>query len=323
MLPLLLGLASVAAPQDRIPIVLDTDANNELDDQHAIAYMLFNGGVFDVVGITVNRTRFGGDAAEQAREAERVVALCDRAGRIPVLRGANGSYEEIAPRIKESPFDGEEAVRFIIDSAHRYGSPERKLLLAPIGKLTNVALALEADPSIAPKIRIVWLGSNYPEPGEYNLDNDEPAVNRVMNSNAELEIAVVRYGDPSGTYAVKATMEEIRRRMPGKGPRISNPIEGRNGGTFSSFGDYSVDLFEHIKLEGDPPSRSLYDMAALAIVKNPSWAKSMRIPAPHLVDGKWEDRPDNPRYVTFWEHFDSDAIMRDFYQTIEHYELAP
>jgi hypothetical protein len=41
---------------ERIRVILDTDANNELDDQHAIAYLLFNGDYFDVEGITVNKT---------------------------------------------------------------------------------------------------------------------------------------------------------------------------------------------------------------------------------------------------------------------------
>ena len=39
---------------EKIRIILDTDANNELDDQHAIAYMLFNDSIFDVEGITIN-----------------------------------------------------------------------------------------------------------------------------------------------------------------------------------------------------------------------------------------------------------------------------
>ena len=40
-------------------MIIDSDANNELDDQHAIAYALFNGDVFNVIGITVNDTRNG------------------------------------------------------------------------------------------------------------------------------------------------------------------------------------------------------------------------------------------------------------------------
>ena len=38
---------------------LDTDANNELDDQHAIAYLLANENYFDVEGMTVNTTTDG------------------------------------------------------------------------------------------------------------------------------------------------------------------------------------------------------------------------------------------------------------------------
>ena len=56
-----------------IRVLLDTDANNEIDDQHAIAYMLLSGDAFVVEGLTVNRTDNGGDIEEQAKEAERVV----------------------------------------------------------------------------------------------------------------------------------------------------------------------------------------------------------------------------------------------------------
>ena len=37
---------------EKIPVIFDTDANNELDDQHALAYLLFNADVFDIKGIT-------------------------------------------------------------------------------------------------------------------------------------------------------------------------------------------------------------------------------------------------------------------------------
>src|SRR5512133_4306994 len=92
------------------PVLLDTDANNELDDQHAIAYMLFSGDAFQVEGITVNRTRGGGDVEQQAREAERIVALASLKGKLDVIRGANGSFAEIAPHVREADCDGHAAV---------------------------------------------------------------------------------------------------------------------------------------------------------------------------------------------------------------------
>ncbi|MDF2773878.1 MAG: rihB [Geminicoccaceae bacterium] len=299
-------------------VLLDTDANNELDDQHAIAYTLFSGDVFDVEAITVNRTRGGGDAEMQALEAERITTLAGLRRVFPVFRGANGSFAEIAPHVGKSSFDGASAVNEIIRQA-KAGSP---LTLLPVGKLTNIALALKKDPSIASKVRIVWLGSNYPEPGEYNQENDEGALQYVLDTNVPFEIALVRYGTPSGTDHVRVTREEIRERMAGKGPRIRVPVTGRHGGKFATFGDYSVNLFDHIELSGTPPSRALYDMAAVAIVKNPAWAQARKIPAPKLENGKWVERPGNTRTITLWENFDRDAIMKDFYATMERPVLA-
>ncbi|MFC1552352.1 nucleoside hydrolase [Candidatus Latescibacterota bacterium] len=308
--------AQDAAVDQRIRVILDTDCNNELDDQHALAYMVFNGDVFDVEGITVNNTRAGGGIDGHYNEAVRVLKLCSLHPQITVYKGATASYDEIVDDIGNPGFDGSEAVDFIIRQAKM--KSDRPLVLLPVGKLTNIALAIKKDPSIIPNIRVVWLGANYPEPGEYNLENDITAVNPVIDSGVRFEIAIVRYGKPSGTDAVKASIAEIKRIMPGKGPVLSTAIEGRHGGTFTNFGDYSVDLFVNYKQE----SRPLFDMAAVAIVKNGGWADRVELPAPKLVGNGWEDRPENPHKIVIWENFDRDGIMTDFYDRMENYVLA-
>lgn len=303
---------------DKIRIILDADANNELDDQHAIAYMLFSGDTFDVEGITVNRTSNGGSIEKHVEEAERIVRLCALHPQIKVHRGASGNYEAILPHIAEPEFDGSEAVDLIIERA--LAPDDRKLVLMPIGKLTNIALALKKNPSIAKKVRIVWLGTNYPECGEYNFINDIPSLDPIIEADVPFEMAMVRYGKPSGTDAVRASLAEIKRIMPGKGPSIAPPVPGRHGGMFSNFGDYSKELF--VKFRGSPKERPLFDMAAVAIVKNPAWADRVVIGAPKFTGGKWIDRPDNPRKVVIWENFDKEAIMKDFYQVMETPKLA-
>ena len=303
---------------DKIRIILDTDANNELDDQHAIAYLLFNGDRFAVEGITVNATSGGGGIEKHVAEAERVVQLCSLASKVKVIPGAGGKYEEILPYIGQPKYDGSEAVDFIIERAK--ADDTRQLVLMPIGKLTNIALALKKAPSIAEKVRIVWLGTNYPEPGEYNFVHDIAAVDPILEFEVPFEMVMVRYRKPSGTDAVKASLKDIQRIMPGKGPSISTPVSGRHGGTFSNFGDYSVELFE--KFRGNPKERPLFDMAAVAIVKNPAWADRVTIGAPKFVDGKWIDRPDNPRKIVIWENFDKEGIMKDFYNRMDKYVLA-
>ncbi len=324
---LLLGCQQPSPPlpdettiDNRIRVIFDTDANAELDDQHALAYLLFNGETFDVEGVTVNATSGGGTIVDHYAEAERILQLTTLHPDMPLLKGANGSFSDIQDQITETDFDGSEAVNFIIERA--LALSDRKLILVAVGKLTNVALAYARNPAIADNVAVLWLGSNYPEPGEYNQDNDPEAMNVLLDSDLPFSIALVRYGEPSGTDAVRAELADIRKRMPGLGPRSERPVKGRHGVEFSTFGDYSVNLFEHIEYSTSPPSRALFDMAAVAILKNPRWAAPRRLPAPILRDGVWVDRPDNPRQIELWEQFDKDAILADFYDSMENHVLV-
>ena len=72
LLFILINFKSIIAQDNNLPIILDTDANNELDDQHALAYLFFNEDVFDIKGITVNTTYNGGDINKHYEEAIRI-----------------------------------------------------------------------------------------------------------------------------------------------------------------------------------------------------------------------------------------------------------
>lgn len=306
---------SHAQQLNKLPVIFDTDANNEIDDQHALAYLLFNQEIFDIKGITVNATYNGGNIDNHMAEAQRVLDLCEENSHIPVLKGADSDFKSLKASISNKTFDGYQAVDFIIAQAEK--QQKDKLVVLAVGKLTNVALAIEKDPAIADKIRLVWLGSNYPEPGEYNLENDIPAMNYLLHKDVEFELVMVRYGKSTGTDAVKITKEEAIKNMKGQGPKITTPVIGRHGGEFYCFGDYAVNLFNHIDYYGNPPSRSLFDMAAVAIVKNPTWASSYKISGLHMSNKQWKQRSNVSRKVVIWENFDKEAILNDFYTSLK------
>ena len=309
---------SCGGQADRIDVIFDTDANNEVDDQHAIAYLLLSEDTFRVLALTTNTTKNGGDIASQSLEARRVEKLVGRED-VPVIDGADGSFEQILPHIGEETYDGCRAVDLIVREARRH-SARKPLTLIAVGKLTNVALALAEDPSIAPRIRLVWLGTQYPDPGEYNFENDIAAANYVLDSPVPMEVApTFSAGQNIGTAAVRVSTEYACTRFAGLGPQVPEPVEGRHGGAFTCFGDYSVDLFRHLGKE----AKSLYDLTAVAIVKNPAWGKPRTMPAPAFRDGRWIPRPDNPRTILFWEHFDKDAIIADFEQTLSSSRQRP
>ena len=287
-----LALACLGCSKDdgRIDVIFDTDANNEIDDQHAIAYLLLSDDVFNTLGLTTNTTRNGGDIKLQTLEARRVTSLVGHP-ETPIYEGADGSFEDILPKVGEKEFDGHVAVDFIIKQARKH-SAKKPLTVIAVGKLTNVALALAKKPSVAKRIRLVWLGTNYPKPGEYNFDNDIPAVNYVLDSKVPFEITPVCGGTDIGTAFVKVSREYVHENFTGIGPKVKEPVEGRHGGRFACF------------------------MSAVAIVKNPDWATPMTIPAPVFQDGAWVERPDNARQITLWEHFNRDAIVADFIATL-------
>ncbi len=299
----------------KLPIIFDTDANNELDDQHALAYLFSNMDYFDIKTIIVNATRKGGDIDRHFDEAERIMKLFKVRGEIPLLKGANKSFLDIKDNLSNPNFDGFQAVNFIISEAKKHTN-EKWVVLA-VGKLTNLALALKKEPSIANNIRLVWLGANYPDSGEYNLEDDIASMNYVLKTNIKFEMVTVRYGKPSGTDVVRVTQKEVNTNLSGIGPKISNPIIGRHGGTFNNFGDYSVNLFTHIDYHGAPPSRALFDMAAVAIVKNQKWAESSTISCPIMIDKKWVEQPNNNRKIIIWENFEKDKIITDFYDSLK------
>jgi len=304
-----------AEDSPKIEVILDTDANNELDDQHAMAYMFFSSDVFEIVGVTVNATHDGGVIQKHFDEAERVMKLCGVQDKYRLFNGTDGNFEDILPDLENDVYDGKDGVEFIISEARK--SRSSKLVILAIGKLTNVALALAKAPDISQKIKVVWLGTNYPLKGEYNMVADIPSMNYVMKQDVPFELVTVRYSNNTGSNGVGVTAQWIFDNMPGAGPE-TEPVTGRHGGEFTTFGDYSVDLFRNIsRLFGDPPSRALFDVVAVAILKNPNWGQPKEIPCPVYLSEGWKEQPDNSRKITVWEYFDRDAIVEDFIGSIK------
>lgn len=178
------GAASAGkAVASKLRIIMDTDALAEVDDQHAIAYMLFSGDHFDVEGITVNRGSDGGQPYhrdlgidDHFAEAVNVLKMCG--ADVPVLKGPAGNYQQLQGEVEKSTFDGSDAVHFIIERAH--APSDRPLIIYACGNLTNVALALLKDPTIAPRIEIWWLGTEWPK--NYACNNHVGDLDAVITS---------------------------------------------------------------------------------------------------------------------------------------------
>jgi hypothetical protein len=225
-------LQATAASAEKIRIIMDTDALAEVDDQHAIAYMLFSGDHFEVEGITVNRGSDGPhrtdrdqDINDHFREAVNVVKMCG--SNVPVLKGPTGNYRQLKGDIEKSAFDGSDAVHFIIERAH--APSDRPLIIFACGNLTSVALALLKDPTIAPKIEIWWVGTEWPR--NYACNNhagDLDAVDALLANPQNVAFNIIPW-----PHEIWTNHAEIYEKMPGKGPKVGPGVPGRWGGSFT------------------------------------------------------------------------------------------
>ena len=205
LLVLTMATAAFAAPKK---IILDTDPGS--DDGMALMLAL-NSPELDVRAVTVvpgNVT-----AAQGLENALRMVSLANRCD-IPVAAGAqhplfqklitaefwhgkNGLANIDLPPSK-CRVDGRYGPDLIIQLVH--ASPH-EITLVPVGPLTNIALAIEKDPSIVPLVKEVILmggsisGGNVNASAEANIYNDPEAAQLVFQAGWPLTMVGLDVGD--------------------------------------------------------------------------------------------------------------------------------
>ncbi len=175
-------------------IIIDTDPG--VDDAMANLFACVHDGI-DLLGLT---SIFGNVTIDVA--TRNCLVLAELAGMsVPVARGAAGPLVQ-EPRPVASEVHGADgfgdapaitpegapveqtAAEFICEQVHAYPG---EVVLCPVGPLTNIALALELDPSIADKVKSitvmggsVWAGGNATPYAEANIWQDAHAAEIVF-----------------------------------------------------------------------------------------------------------------------------------------------
>ncbi|MFN7139875.1 MAG: nucleoside hydrolase, partial [Limisphaerales bacterium] len=195
-------------PKFPVRMIIDTDADNEIDDQYAVALALGFPNKIKIEGFVVAHFGdFGGPSGieKSKQELERVLDRAGMAGKFPIKRGAHPI------RYKEQ-VESSEGIDFIIEQA-RKSTPEDPLWLVLLGPATDGAVALLKDPSIADRLIIFWHGrTEWPARAwNYNTINDIKAAQLLF----ELPCRFVLFD--TGTY-LRMSAEETKRRYEPLGP---------------------------------------------------------------------------------------------------------
>jgi inosine-uridine nucleoside N-ribohydrolase len=251
--------ALAAAPRT---IILDTDPGT--DDAMALLLAL-NSPEMQIKAITVVA---GNVVVERGVEnALKVVSLAGRCD-IPVARGA---ARPLAQKLVTAEFfhgedglggadlppsactaDPRTAVDLIIELVNRY---PHEITLVPLGPLTNLALALQKDPTLAAKVKEVVLmggsisGGNATAAAEANIYNDPEAARAVFGAGWPL--TMVGLNVTERTLFTRAELELLDKQ------------DGPQAKFAAAVLDFMVSLAEKLGAEGTPMHDPLAVAAAI------------------------------------------------------------
>ncbi len=316
-------------PAGRIRLVIDTDAKNEVDDQFAIAWAAASPERFQLEALYA--VPFSHDCFQKLNQDRE---LAERAGSLNghsenPADGMNQSYEEIIRilslmgiRTDGMVYRGSEQYLSsrtehvesdaAKDLVRRSMSGEQPLYVAAIGALTNIASALLMEPRIADRIVLVWLGGHMPAFGhgiEFNLIQDVYAAQIVLESGVPM------IWIPCNNVASHLTVSEaeLKECLQGRGPvcdALSRTVLDAfrdpaaeiammnllRTSTLADNCDQSEEYLSAFPTEKVAWSRIIWDISAIAALKNPNWTPSRLIPAPGLTDDFHWIFPGEPRH---------------------------
>lgn len=223
-------LANLQIPAGRIPLVIDTDAKNETDDQFAIAWALLSPERFDVQAVYA--APFSYDCIKPG--LPNWEAHSNLAKNWTPKKGMLASYEEIKHIYSLLGLNPEGKVFYgadryisqhhapveseaVTDLIQRARTSQQPLYVAAIGAITNIASAILLAPDIVNKIVVVWLGGELPESHngmEFNMMQDIFASQTILDCGVPLIWIPCQKVAASLTLSRQETQEVLAKKNP-------------------------------------------------------------------------------------------------------------
>ena len=287
------------APEGKVRMVLDTDTYNEIDDQFAVVYALLSIEKLDVEALYAApffNSRSTGPEDGMERSYEEILRLLDRLDMDPEGFVYKGSKEYLTdlenPPVSPAALD-------LIERA-KTASPENPLYVVAVGAITNVASAIQIDPSIIENLVVVWLGGNsihWPTTREFNFSQDLNASRLIFDCGVPL---------------VQMPCVPVVTHLATTVPEMETYLKGRG-----AIGDYLLDIFKEYQADHFAWSKVLWDMTAVAWLVNADWTPTNLIHSPVVTDQHTFSVDESRHLIRAAYFINRDAIFGDFFHKIE------
>ena len=291
----------------KIPVVIDSDTFNEIDDQMAIAWGMLRPDRLDLLAIYAApyTNHFFGENASHT--------FVDNPA-----TGMQLSYEEIhrvfenLPQCKNPPPAFKGATRYLSEQSEpestaatrdlitRARASSDTLQVIAIGAPTNVASALLQAPDIIHKIHVIWLGGksyDWKDNQEFNLMQDLRASRVLFNSG----VALTQIPCFGVVNCMASSVPEIQYYLANS----------------SQIGNYFASIAPRCPWIGFASRKVIWDITTLGFVLNSDWFTTELRPSPLINDNlAWSF--DNRRHlIQVVKFIERDELFKDmFYQLI-------
>lgn len=298
-------LMSVPA-QGKIPVVIDSDTFNEIDDQMAIAWAFLHPERIDLQAVYAapfNNHYFGKEGSHtyvddpavgmqlSHDEIHRVFARLPHKVAMPQVLLGSTCYLKESAQPECSP-----AVQDLIDRAR---AAQKILHVLAIAAPTNIANALLLAPDIINKIHVIWLGGNsydWQDNQEFNLMQDITASRILFDSGVALT-QIPCFG--------------VANCMASSVPEMQYYFANT-----SRIGNYFAEIAPRCPWIGFASRKVIWDITTVGYILNPAWFTYEYKSAPLINDNlnwSFDNRRHLIRVVKFIER---DNIFKDLFRSI-------
>ncbi len=283
-------LPVIPPPDQRMRVVIDTDAACEIDDLYAIALAVLCPQRLEIEGFVAAHFGDAGGPDGVEKSFERIHQVLQSAGMEGAFPVKMGSHPF---RYSSQPVESE-GVDFLIEHALA-SPPDRPLWVVSLGACTNVAAAYLKRPEIKDHVVVFWHGrTQWPEKcWNFNAYNDLKAVRILFTS----ELPLVLFD--TGTH-LTCPMQESQRRINPLGPL----------GKFLHECRYQNEHFQS-------PKKGFFDLGDIAALVDPTLVKQEVVNAPGVNWDMLYTRHKTHGKILRLSDVDRDGTFALLYQRLE------
>jgi len=232
-------LPNIPGKNEKMRVIIDADAKNEIDDQWAIMLALLSSDRFEIEGfIASNFDNNHGGPAGIEKSYEEIELLLKKSGfedKYPVYKGSHPMRYKYEPSASEG-------VDFIVQKAMESSASDPIWVIA-LGSATNLASAYLTNPEITDRVVFYWHGrTKWPEKcWNFNVFGDRLAAITLFHAPVPLVLF------DTGTY-LTCPMEESEQHVKPYGEigkylhdyRYTNPWYMQSDKGFFDLGDIAA-----------------------------------------------------------------------------------